>query len=94
MINQVAKCSIYLLLGKILETGNVQTSNINSRTSIQVSMTLNQHPTRKEVIRMYKVVYQLPFNSIREIFLSKEELDSWLRWRWLRERIMSYERVG
>ena len=43
---------------------------------------------------MFKVVYQLPFNSVREIFLSKEELDAWLRWRWLRERILSYERVA
>lgn len=43
---------------------------------------------------MFKVVYQLPFNSIREIFLSEEELDAWLRWRWLRERILSYEKIA
>ena len=43
---------------------------------------------------MYKVVYQLPFNSIREIYLTEEELSSWLRWRWLRERIISFEKVS
>jgi hypothetical protein len=42
---------------------------------------------------MYKVVYQLPFNSIREIFMPSDELQAWLRWGWLRERIISYERV-
>jgi len=42
---------------------------------------------------MFRVVYQLPFNSIREIYLSEEELKAWLSWRWLRERIISYERV-
>jgi hypothetical protein len=42
---------------------------------------------------MFKVIYQLPFNSIREIYMNTEELQAWLRWSWLRERIISYERV-
>jgi len=42
---------------------------------------------------MYKVIYQLPFNHIREIYMSSDELHAWLRWAWLRERIISYEKV-
>jgi len=43
---------------------------------------------------MYKVVYQLPINSIREIILTEEELRIWLRWAWLRERIVRYEKIA
>jgi len=42
---------------------------------------------------MYRVVYQLPFNCIREIYMSSDELKGWLRWNWLKERIITYERV-
>ena len=42
---------------------------------------------------MYKVIYQLPFNYTREIYLSSVELAAWLRWPWLRQRIVSYEKV-
>jgi hypothetical protein len=42
---------------------------------------------------MFKVIYQLPYNAIREIYMNEAELQAWLRWRWLRERIISYERV-
>lgn len=43
---------------------------------------------------MYKVVYQLPFNQVREIYLTGPELKAWLAWHWLRERIISYEKVA
>jgi hypothetical protein len=43
---------------------------------------------------MYRVVYQLPFNAIREIYMSSRELQAWLRWNWLKERIISYEKVN
>ncbi len=39
---------------------------------------------------MYKVVYQLPVNQVREIKMSGKELKIWLRWSWLRERIIKY----
>ncbi|MBU0630032.1 MAG: hypothetical protein KKC80_03835 [Candidatus Margulisbacteria bacterium] len=39
---------------------------------------------------MYKVVYQLPVNQVREITMSARELKTWLRWSWLRERIIKY----
>ena len=42
---------------------------------------------------MYRVVYQLPFNSIREIYMQSHELQAWLRWNWLKERIITYEKV-
>ena len=42
---------------------------------------------------MYKVVYYLPRHFLREIFMSHEELQSWLKWNWLKERIISYEKV-
>ena len=42
---------------------------------------------------MYKVVYHLPENIVREIIMSSDELAAWLRWRWLRVRIISYERL-
>ncbi len=42
---------------------------------------------------MYKVIYQLPFNHIREIYMTSKELHAWLRWVWLKERIISYEKV-
>ena len=42
---------------------------------------------------MYKVVYQLPFNHVREIFMTEKELNAWLAWSWLRERIIHYEKV-
>jgi hypothetical protein len=42
---------------------------------------------------MYRVVYQLPYNSIREIYMQPEELKAWLKWNWLKERIISYEKV-
>jgi hypothetical protein len=45
-------------------------------------------------MEMYRVVYQLPFNSIREIYMPSDELQTWLRWHWLRERIVSYEEVN
>ena len=43
---------------------------------------------------MYRVVYLLPYNSLREIYMSTAELHSWLKWHWLRERIVSYEKVN
>jgi len=43
---------------------------------------------------MYRVVYQLPFNSVREIYMNSDELSAWLRWNWLKERIISYERIS
>lgn len=43
---------------------------------------------------MYKVMYQLPFNQVREIVLSEEELNKWLSWAFLRERIISYEKIS
>lgn len=42
---------------------------------------------------MYRVVYQLPFKCIREIYMKSEELKTWLRWSWLKERIITYEKV-
>jgi hypothetical protein len=42
---------------------------------------------------MYRVVYQLPYNSLREIYMDQDELNSWLKWNWLKERIISYEKV-
>ena len=42
---------------------------------------------------MYKVVYQLPFNCIRRVYMKSDELQSWLRWHWLKQRIISYEKV-
>jgi len=42
---------------------------------------------------MYKVYYQLPFNHIREIYMPSDELTAWLRWPWLRERIISYQKI-
>ncbi len=43
---------------------------------------------------MYKVVYQLPFNCVREIVLDEKELNAWLGWAFLRERIISYEKIN
>ena len=43
---------------------------------------------------MYRVVYQLPYNCIREVFMRPEELKGWLKWNWLKERIISYEKVN
>lgn len=45
-------------------------------------------------ISVYKVIYELPFKQIREIYMSFEELHAWLKWRWLRNRIISYEKVA
>jgi len=42
---------------------------------------------------MYKVKYYLPRNFLREILMDHIELDSWLRHRWLKERIFSIEKV-
>lgn len=42
---------------------------------------------------MYRVVYCLPYNCVREIFMRSDELQAWLRWNWLKERIISYEKV-
>jgi len=42
---------------------------------------------------MYRVVYQLPRNHIREIYMKHEELQGWLKWNWLKERIITYEKV-
>jgi len=42
---------------------------------------------------MYKVVYQLPVNQVREIRMSAKELQTWLRWAWLRERIVKYSPI-
>jgi hypothetical protein len=42
---------------------------------------------------VYRVIYQLPYNSIREIYMRSDELQAWLRWNWLKERIISYEKV-
>jgi len=43
---------------------------------------------------MYKVIYQLPFNHVREIILTETELNAWLGWAWLRDRIIRYEKVS
>ena len=43
---------------------------------------------------MYKVIYQLPFNQVREIVLSEDELNKWLGWTFLRERIIRYEKIS
>jgi len=43
---------------------------------------------------MYRVVYCLPRNCLREIIMTSRELKSWLRWNWLKERIVSYEKVN
>ncbi|HTY13721.1 MAG TPA: hypothetical protein VMD02_06000 [Candidatus Omnitrophota bacterium] len=42
---------------------------------------------------MYRVIYQLPFNHVREIYMTTDELQAWLRWVWLKERIISYVKV-
>ena len=42
---------------------------------------------------MYKVIYRLPFNILRETLLCEEELRAWLGKSWLRKRIISYEKV-
>ena len=42
---------------------------------------------------MYKVMYRLPLNQIREIVISEEELKAWLSRAYLRERIISYEKI-
>lgn len=42
---------------------------------------------------MYKVVYRLPRTMLREIYMTTDELASWLRWQWLRERIVYYVKV-
>lgn len=42
---------------------------------------------------MYRVFYQLPRNCVREVYMKTDELQAWLRWNWLKERIISYEKV-
>lgn len=42
---------------------------------------------------MYRVVYRLPYNSVREIYMNANELHVWLRWNWLKSRIINYEKV-
>lgn len=42
---------------------------------------------------MYRVVYHLPANQLREIYMKSEELQAWLKWNWLKERIIHYEKV-
>ncbi|MFH1362166.1 MAG: hypothetical protein ABIH69_05895 [bacterium] len=39
------------------------------------------------------MIYQLPFTCVREIYMMSDELAAWLRWSWLKERIISYEKV-
>ena len=43
---------------------------------------------------MYKVIYQMAGISIREVSMTWEELKGWLSHRWLRERIVSYEKIA
>lgn len=40
----------------------------------------------------YLVTYYLPANCRREILMSKEELEWWLRYSWLRKRIVTYRK--
>lgn len=42
---------------------------------------------------MYRVKYFLPQNHMREIIMDFNELESWLNQRWLRERIVSIEKI-
>ena len=42
---------------------------------------------------MYRVVYRLPYNSVREIYMNSQELNVWLRWSWLKIRIINYEKI-
>lgn len=42
---------------------------------------------------MYKVKILFPQNILREILMELQELRSWLSCRYLRERIVSYEKV-
>lgn len=42
---------------------------------------------------MYKVIYQLPFNDIKESFIEEDELNGWLNWPWAKERIIYCEEV-
>ena len=42
---------------------------------------------------MYKVRYQLPVNCVREIVLTEQELKAWLGQAFLRDRIISYEKM-
>ena len=42
---------------------------------------------------LFKVNYLLPVSRKREIVLSAEELDAWLRQSWLRDRIISFEKI-
>jgi len=43
---------------------------------------------------MYKVKILFPQNHLREIIMERRELSSWLACRYLRERIVSYEKVS
>jgi len=43
---------------------------------------------------MYKVIYQLAGVSIREVFMTWEELKGWLAHKWLKDKIVSYEKVA
>jgi hypothetical protein len=72
-----------------------QSETINKSDPLRsINPTIHQSvDLNEEVNNMYRVVYQLPFNSIREIYMPTDELQSWLRWHWLRERIISYEEV-
>lgn len=50
--------------------------------------------TNREIreLALYKVSYMLPITRKREIVLTYEELNAWLRQAWLRDRIISYEK--
>ena len=43
--------------------------------------------------KMYKVIYMMAGVSIREVYMTWEELKGWLSHRWLKERIIGYEKV-
>ncbi|MFA6431168.1 MAG: hypothetical protein WCV91_02150 [Candidatus Margulisiibacteriota bacterium] len=35
----------------------------------------------------------MPYNCLREIYMRPSELRTWLKWYWLRRRIVTYEKV-
>jgi len=57
-------------------------------------MEISQYQIISSSRSLYKVNYLLPISREREIVLSVEELNAWLRQSWLRNRIIGYERIG
>lgn len=43
---------------------------------------------------MYKVIYKLPGHIIRTLIMSSDEFKAWVSHRYLRTRIVCWERVG